>query len=669
MNPPPDAPPDESILAKGAGIGRYVVLGLVGRGGMGDVYAAYDPELDRKIAIKLLRMRGTAAADGDEGRLLREAQAIARLSHPNVVVVYDVGTFKGSVFIAMEFIEGVTLRQWLPALKREWPEVLGVFVAAGRGLGAAHAAGLVHRDFKPDNVMLTKTGQVRVMDFGLARTETEATTTEPTEDNVIKAARRSASLAAVLRAPEAIDATVKVGTNVARASSGSGDYLGQKLTQTGMILGTPAYMAPEQFAGTGADGRSDQFAFCVALFEGLYGQRPFAGTNFMMLRANIMAGALVLPPSDARVPGWVRRVLFRGLSVRPEDRFSSMTELLAALGQDPAAQRRRWLAASGGALALLAIAGGVHHFSSRQRILCDGAPSRAETAWGPAQRGAIERAFNASGNKTAGTVLASTVGLLDQYVARWEGMYKETCQATHVRGEQSAEVLDLRMTCLNERLGDVRALGEVLATADKSVVDNAVSAASALPPLDRCADVAMLRSVIKPPDDPGKRAQVAKLKQDAAKVNALALAGRCNAAKVMGMPLLDGAKHLGYRPLEAEAALALGLLGDSCLDPASAADYLEEAALSAEASNNDEVAVRASCFLAVLYAERLTNRIFSRYWVRHAEALLARFPSHPLLDAEVATARSVWLGSEGRDEEALADLKRALTLRESVRGL
>src|SRR6478735_6080524 len=169
--PQPAPAGGEPNLAKGATIGRYVVLGLLGRGGMGEVYAAYDPELDRKIAVKLLRARGGGAESDADGRtrLLREAQAIARLSHPNVVVVYDVGTFRESVFIAMEFVEGNTLGYWLLAETRRWREVLEVYQAAGRGLVAAHAAGLVHRDFKPDNVMLTKSGQVRVMDFGLAR--------------------------------------------------------------------------------------------------------------------------------------------------------------------------------------------------------------------------------------------------------------------------------------------------------------------------------------------------------------------------------------------------------------------------------------------------------------------------------------------------------------------
>src|SRR6185295_13199762 len=211
VGPPPGGAGSEAGLAKGATIGRYVVLGLLGRGGMGEVYAAYDPELDRKIAVKLLRARpGSSTADG-RTRLLREAQAIARLSHPNVVVVFDVGTFQDSVFIAMEFVEGHTLGYWMQAKARQWKEVLEVFQAAGRGLIAAHTAGLVHRDFKPDNVMITKTGQVRVMDFGLARQETAENQPSLAEQVTLDAAARAAALA-VTAAPGADpDDTMKLG--------------------------------------------------------------------------------------------------------------------------------------------------------------------------------------------------------------------------------------------------------------------------------------------------------------------------------------------------------------------------------------------------------------------------------------------------------------------------
>ncbi len=326
------------ILERGQTINRFVVLGLVGRGGMGEVYAAYDPELDRKVAIKLLRTRDAVEA---KSRLLREAQAIAKLQHPNVVVVYDVGTHGDYVFIAMEFVEGKTANAWLHAGHRTRREILDTYLAAGRGLAAAHAAGMVHRDFKPDNVMVTQDGQVRVMDFGLARNvtdqEREAERSAPSAEAVAEAAR-----ALDAQAEFDPDATMNLGQSkpgVAQAQSNT--YLSMKLTQTGAMLGTPAYMAPEQFAGRRTDERTDQFSFCVALYEALYDQRPFAGETFHALMASVKAGDVRPAQPKASVPGWMRRALLRGLMADPDKRHPSMVALLSALTTDPTVRWRR----------------------------------------------------------------------------------------------------------------------------------------------------------------------------------------------------------------------------------------------------------------------------------------------------------------------------------------
>ena len=672
--PPPAAAGEETGFAKGATIGRYVVLGLLGRGGMGEVYAAYDPELDRKIAVKLLRARGGSAEASADGktRLLREAQAIARLSHPNVVVVYDVGTFRESVFIAMEFVEGHTLGYWLQAETRRWREVLDVYVAAGRGLVAAHAAGLVHRDFKPDNVMITKSGQVRVMDFGLAREEVTVDQPSMAGQLALDAGARAAALADTFDAGVDLDATAKLGGGAPgeTVASASGGYLRLKLTQTGAMLGTPAYMSPEQFAGTGGDARSDQFSFCVALYEGVYGRRPFAGDNTLALMANVVAGTVTDPPSEARVPAWIRKILLRGLSTEPKDRFPSMTELLAALGHDPAVRRRRWLTAVMAAAFVAAGGAGAHRFTAGQRAICAGGPGRAAAVWGQARRAAIERAFVKSGNRNAARAVAGVTSLVEQYLGRWTGMYAETCEATQVRGEQSAEVLDLRMGCLGERLSSVRALGDVFLTADSSVVDNAVSAASALPTLDRCADVAMLRAVIKPPDDPAVRAKVAAARDEVARVKALgdSGSGQCVQAVGAGNAVVATAKALGYLPLEAEAHLTLGRLGETCIDASEAIADLEDAVFSAEASHHDQVLIEANIYLGGLYSDRLHDVHAARSAIRHAGAVLARFPGHPILEAWVANLNATILLAEGRYEEALRENQRVLTLREAALG-
>ena len=292
---------DPQRLARGAAVDRYVIVDQLGAGGMGVVYVAYDPELDRRVAIKILH--DDLVRDG-RTRLIREAQAIARIAHPNVVSVYDVGETAGSVFVAMEMIDGQTLGGWLGAEPRSLAEILGVFIQAGEGLAAAHAADLVHRDFKPDNALRGDDGRVRVLDFGLARGR-------GTEESISPADGLTTS------------------------------NLDLALTEVGAVMGTPAYMSPEQLAGQLATAASDQFAFCVALYEALYGERPFPSDTFESLATAVLEGNVREPPADRKVPGWLRQVLLRGLSSDPGARHPSMHALLQQLRHDPGQRRRR----------------------------------------------------------------------------------------------------------------------------------------------------------------------------------------------------------------------------------------------------------------------------------------------------------------------------------------
>ena len=309
-----------SLFPHQATLGRYVVTGELGSGGMGCVYAAYDPELDRKVAIKLMRPEGLRADRSSDGRarLLREAQAMARLSHPNVIAVHDVGTFGPQVFIAMEYVEGSTLAHWLTDRKRSWREVVSMFIQAGRGLAAAHAAGIVHRDFKPDNVLVDKDGRARVLDFGLARPAQLPDTESSTE------------------------ATAQLSVN--RKVLPSGAMLGAPVTEAGKVLGTPEYMAPEQLMGEPGDEKADQFAFCVALYQGLYGEHPFARDPLEALVEEVKQGHVRAPPDSPRVPQRLRRTLLRGLRSNPAERFSSMAELLDELQLARASPHGRWTA-------------------------------------------------------------------------------------------------------------------------------------------------------------------------------------------------------------------------------------------------------------------------------------------------------------------------------------
>jgi formylglycine-generating enzyme required for sulfatase activity len=337
----------------GARIGRYVVLESVGTGAMGVVYGAYDPELDRKIALKLIKP-GQGAKTMARERLLREAKAMARLQHPNVVAVHDVGVYEDQVFLAMEFLAAGTIKDWLKEKPRSWREILTVFIAAGRGLAAAHEAGIVHRDFKPENVLLDKDGRPRVVDFGIARQAESARDEERgagtlTPDEAAKAA-------------QALEVTARL-----KDSSGNVAPL-LTLTKTGTWVGTPAYMAPEQFLGERGDEKSDQFSFCVALYEALYGERPFAGDDMLSLSVSVTTEHFRPLPKDRGVPAWIRRVITRGIRSASASRWPSMAALIAALEDDPAVKLRRSLIVGGAVAAVVVVMLVAWQMVSRRRL-------------------------------------------------------------------------------------------------------------------------------------------------------------------------------------------------------------------------------------------------------------------------------------------------------------
>ncbi len=273
-------------------VGRYRLLETIGQGAMGTVHRAFDPDLERQVAVKLVRGASTESA---RARLLREARALARFGHPNIVQVFDMGIEDGLMYVVMEYRPGLNLRQWLVEDDRDWRAVLDVFLQAGHGLKAMHAVGLGHRDFKPHNVLLGEDGVARVLDFGLAKAFSECDEAEPPIDG---------------------DPTQSASAEV---------------TAQGTVLGTPAYMAPELWCKQGAEPRTDQFGYCVALYEGLYGRRPFEGKQLKELGRNIVRGNMLAPPADADVPDSFWPILRKGMARIPEDRYPSMYALLGAL--------------------------------------------------------------------------------------------------------------------------------------------------------------------------------------------------------------------------------------------------------------------------------------------------------------------------------------------------
>lgn len=432
------------------------MLDVLGMGGMGVVCTAYDPKLDRKVALKLLRRRvGRTSTRSSTGRarLVREAQALAKLSHPNIVTVHDVDTTPdGRIYMAMEFVRGRTITQWLFAETPHWREILSVFEQAGTGLAAAHHSNITHRDFKPANVLIGEDGRVKVLDFGLAKSEAGPLSTDSDD---------------------------------ARSEPGSGEDIMQvvqstgdmKLTMAGRIVGTPAYMAPEQRRGRTTGPATDQFSFAVALYEALYGRLPFRSESHSRDAAR---GRVIDPPSDTEVPSWVFRALKRAFAPQPGDRYPTMESLLAALRADPVRRVRRILAWTTGTLVVAGAGAAAVMALTPDDELCRGARERLGGVWDPDRRAVVDESLRDTATAYAAYTADRVLEDLDTYTDSWASARTTVCEATWVHGEQSEITLDARMHCLDQRRGELRALVAVLADADAEVVERAVSAVAAL---------------------------------------------------------------------------------------------------------------------------------------------------------------------------------------------
>ncbi|MCX4247019.1 protein kinase domain-containing protein [Paraliomyxa miuraensis] len=547
------------LLRAGAEVGRYRVLDCVGVGGMGVVYAAYDPKLDRRIALKLLRRaEGDGGSQGRNARLLREAQVLAKLAHPNVVTVHDAGTWEDQVFVAMEFVEGATLKAWLRS-SRSWPELREVFVAAGRGLAAAHAIGLVHRDFKPDNVLIGKDGRVRVTDFGLARWG------EP-----------------------AASMTARIQTDESWRDGPPSIELEVSLTRTGALVGTPAYMAPEQYEHRPADAASDQFGFCVALYEAIYGERPFPGRTLAELASNVLEGRRADVPADRTVPRAVREAIRRGLSRRPGDRFPTMETLLAVIDRRPS--RRAWPWVAVGGLVLAMGAGGLWAYAR------DDAPRSAFCrverglleVWSPQRREGLMQAFRETGLAYAEQTITRVVPAIDDYVARWERLRARSCdpEVAAIEGPGGAA---LRERCLDRHRVALQTVLEGFDHATPQVVARAVGSVAALPDVERCGDPEALVAELPPAPPPELRTAVEAVRDQMWRGEGLVAGGRYAEGLELARRIDAEATALGHRPLQAETRRLLARLLDYSGQAEEANEAFEEAGLLAASSRHRRV--------------------------------------------------------------------------------
>ena len=446
----------------GPTVGRYLVVEAIGRGAMGRVFRAYDPKLQREVALKIVQHEVLDAEM--RPRVLREARAMARLSHPNVVAVHDVEDSLVGIMLVMEFVDGTTLHQWIKRGPHPWEQVVERFVAAGRGLAAAHAEGLLHRDFKPANVLVSRSGQVKVTDFGLAK----------------------------------LAAATGVRTSEEPLPS-SGNALDDALTGANAVVGTPRYMAPEQYGPDVLSPAVDQYALCIALWEALCGEAPFRGHSVgLMLRAK-ERGAPAWPSHADAVPTPIVDAICRGLEADPKARWPDVEALLAALNDDSDRMRRRTWFIGGG----LAVLGGLAALviprltTPEQRCMND--EIQLDGIWDEANKGRAHDAIMRTGLSYAPSVWTHAETELDRYVEDWRGHKTQICETVRDDTEPTARAIELQMDCLHQAQFQLRAATEMLANADAMSVNRAHVLVGTLPDLSRCVDVEALQAGVAPP--------------------------------------------------------------------------------------------------------------------------------------------------------------------------
>ncbi|EDM77651.1 serine/threonine kinase family protein [Plesiocystis pacifica SIR-1] len=644
-------------------IGRFTIVRKLGEGGMGVVYACYDERLDRKVAVKLLR--SGKGGERSVARLRREAMALARLSHPNVVQIYEVGDLEDGLFLAMEFVVGATFGDWLRGEARDWREVLRALIQAGRGLAAAHEAGLVHRDFKPDNVIVGEDGRVRVLDFGLARggltREARALHTE--------AASAGGGARVSLDPSEAEGPTLDASEADERAAlerteSVPGNLLARSLTQHGTLLGTPAYMAPEQIETQPCTAASDQFAFCVVAHEALYGARPFVATNLLALKRSIDAGEIGPVSAGSPVPRRVHQALARGLAAAPEQRWSSLAELLDALEASVENPRRRG-GVMLGALAIAALAGGLALAGgSATPEPCAVDASALAGTWDAQRRADLQRSFEASGLGFAGAGFEVVAGALDDWSTGWVDERRAACLATRVEGTQSEDLLDRRVACLDRKRSEAEAVVEVLRGADEdpSRVSRAVELLDGLPSLEACADPDLLDEPFALPKSPERALAILTGFEDVARAESLSILGDVAGAAALREELRQRSATAEHPPLRLEVEALAAKEAFWRDDYGTGVTILLALVREAEGLRLDRFVASGRVILARQAAGTWSQPAREADLVAEAEAALARVGGgEPRQKVRLIQARVRLLEQAGEHEEALEAHEQVIT--------
>jgi serine/threonine protein kinase/tetratricopeptide (TPR) repeat protein len=673
-------------------IGRFTLLERLGAGSMGEIYAAYDDQLDRRVALKLVRHGSDLTAKADD-LLLREAQALAQVSHSNVVHIYEVGTHDGRLFIAMELIRGQTLTRWLESAAQlprplRQREILRRFIAAGRGLEAAHAAGVAHRDFKPDNVVVGEDGRVCVVDFGLARvlvgdaTQREPTPTPtptPTMDEAALRADTAFTHGETARLEPAVERSASDAAGAAgrRALPGAYDEpppelatdpiiggrklsAAVRLTRTGTVMGTPRFMSPEQIRGRVADHRSDQFSFCVALYHALYGEFPFpfTGNAPHELLDSIETGLTGFEHSAGLVAR-VRKALCRGLSVEPSQRFASMGELLCAL--EPGLRRREgWIA--GAVLLVVAAVGALWFWLAQPADPCTSAGEGIAWAWSAERQAVAQAAFSQSDRPYADAGWHSVKRRMDDYVDRWRDQAQAACRATHIDHVQSDQQLDRRMLCLERGRREVAALAGEFGTGAPDTVRHSVAAAEALADPEACSRAEDILFGLEPPP-PALAAEVSVARENLALAVVRARLGRLDEALALARDTRMVTERLSYRPVHAEALVQIAnvLATRQNAEARREAESLYFEALDiAEAERHDQLAAAIWLQLVSLAVRMDASTDQARVWSRRAAAAIDRIGNSTVDRAALHHLRGEIDYRDGKYAEAADQAKQAI---------
>lgn len=643
-------------LASGSGsrtaVGRYLLMKRLGTGGMGVVYLAYDPKLSRRVAIKLLRTElGTGTLEEKStlydrltADLMAEARALARLSHPNVLGIYDMGRAEDGIYLATELVDGKSLYERLhpsssdAARALPWREALTLMLDAGEGLAAAHRAGLVHRDIKPGNIMIDRAGVVKILDFGLAGAHADGPIS-----GFATGARENAS------APDNL--SPRLSSPTATQSSGPGAPVG---------VGTPGYMPLEQWRGGEVDARADQFAYCVTLFELLYGRQPFMGLSSATVQATLERGPELAGLSKRGVPATLRAIVLRGLELQPCERYASMDELLAELRswleQFDRQRRLGWAMTCLG----VAVAGMVIATPQRpQRVECASDYARELAPWRERDARQIEHAFSQSAQPSArakAQKVAERMGALND---EWISTHAEVCEQLdderrELGLERAEQRFELRMTCLQSLREPMRSFIEVAKLATPEVVTNAISATAELAPPQRCTAAADATSGPPPPLDPRVAQAVETMRSAFREVRMLGRLGQVERANAQSLELVERADDLGYPPLRAEARYEAGLGFYEATKPPQARQWLRSAVEVAVESEHDEIASLAASLLAFVDGILIwTDHESREAQIGSARAFARRNPDNQAVQIELGLRVGPLISANGRRSEGL----------------